>query len=344
MKMLKQLLEAFDVKTLLAYARAQQANDFLGPVLFPTKTVDELTFEYFKELNRLPVMATVQAYGAETPIASREGLDKVSGEIPPIKRKIPLNERHILALRREGLGDFARVVDAVYGDLDKMLASVRSRMEAMRIEAISTGKLTLAENGVIMTVDYGVPSNHKEVLESTDLWSAASTAVPIDDIQEWVDEIVNDTGIRPTRALTSNTVVANLLKSVQIRKMIHGTDGATRPVTLAEVNQMLLAMELPAIATYDSKLRKEAATGTTSTERFLPADRFVLMPSDPLGETLLGPTAEALMSDVSEISGMFAQVYAENDPPVVWTKAAATAIPTMPMADAIFIATVLDLS
>ena len=205
MKMVKELLDFFNVKTTLAYARAAQPRPYVGPSLFPTQNIQDLDFEYFKSANRLPVMATVQAYGAETPIASREGIEKVKGEIPPIKRKINLDERYIIALRREGLGDIDIVKREVFNDLDRLISSVYDRIEAFRMEAISTGKLTIAENGVVMTVDYGVDSDHKDTLESTALWSAASTAVPITDIQGWVQQIVDDTGIRPTRALTSRS-------------------------------------------------------------------------------------------------------------------------------------------
>jgi hypothetical protein len=48
--------------------------------------------------------------------------------------------------------------------------------------------------------------------------------------------------------------------------------------------------------------------------------------------------------NAQEIAGMFASVYGTQDPPSLWTKVAATAIPTMPMADAIFLADVIDLS
>lgn len=348
MKMLKELLDMFNVRTVLSYVRTAQPRNYVGPTLFPVNTIQDLTFEYWKDLNRLPVMATVQAYGAETPIASREGIEKVKGEIPPIKRKINLDERYLIALKREGLGDMDIVKNAVFNDLDNLLKAVLDRIEAMRLEAICTGKLTLAENGVLMVVDYGVPDDHKDTLTTTDLWSANETATPITDIQGWVDQIVTDTGVKPTRALTSNTVIANLLKVDQVREMIYGTEGTTRAISLSMVNALLASMDLPTIASYDAKTRTEAANGTLTTRRFFDEDKFVLLPPDPVGETLFGPTAEALMSEagltVTETAGLYAQVYGTQDPPSIWTKVAATAIPTMPMADTIFIADVIDLS
>ena len=109
---------------------------------------------------------------------------------------------------------------------------------------------------------------------------------------------------------------------------------------------MLAQMELPQIAQYNQKYRIEAAAGTYTTARFLDDSLFLLLPPDPLGETLYGPTAEALMSDAglsaTEISGLYSTVTSDDDPPAIWTKVAATAIPTFSMADAVFIATVLS--
>ncbi len=342
----RQLLDFFDVKTTLSYVRAKQPQDYIGPTLFPVKNVNTLDIEYFKSQNKLPVMATLQTFGAETPIASREGFQKVEGSIPAIKRKINLDERYLIALRREGIGDMDTVRNEVFNDLDRMTASVHARVEGLCIEALSTGKLTLAENGVVLNVDYGVDSTHKDTLESTALWSAGATATPVDDIATWTEKIVDDSGIRPTRALTSNTVVAALLKSQQIREMIHGESGSTIMITLAQVNTLLAQMELPQIAQYNQKYRIEAAAGTYTTARFLDDSLFLLLPPDPLGETLYGPTAEALMSDAglsaTEISGLYSTVTSDDDPPAIWTKVAATAIPTFSMADAVFIATVLS--
>lgn len=347
MALINELLKEFNRKATLTYARTRTENNpanYLGPTLFPLNSVPELTFEYFKDLNRIPVMAHVQAYGAEASIASREGLEKVAGEIPPIKRKINMNERTLLALKREGLGDIDIVRNTIYNDLDNMIDAVLARVEKMRIDAVSTGKLVLNENGVIMTVDYGVPAGNKQTLSGTALWSDAVNSTPIDNIIAWTDIVVTASGIRPTRALTSNTVVANLIKSVQVRKMIYGDNGGSRAVTLSQLNELLRTLDLPLIGTYDVQVRVENADGTTTAQRLLDTKKFILLPPDTLGETLSGPTAEALLDpevSAQEARGIYAIVYQEAEPPMVWTKAAATMIPTFPMADAVFQADVL---
>ena len=341
------LLKEFNRKAVLAYARARQPRTYVGAALFPVKPVNELSFEYWKSLNLLPVMASIQAYGAEAQIASRDGADKVSGEIPPIKRKIALNERDLIALKREGAGDVDMVRNTLYNDLDNMIDSVMARIEKMRMDTISSGQMAINENGVIVTVNYGVPAGQIVDLDAHNDaegdWDQAN-AEPITMMLAWVDAVVGGCGIRPTRALTSNTIVANMMKNAQIRKMLYGDAGASRAVSLSDINSLLASLDLPQIATYDLQVRVQAENGVITTVRFFPEKKIVLLPPTSCGETLMGPTAEALLDgevEAKEAAGIYARVDEVQEPPAVWTKAAATSIPTFPMADAVYIATVL---
>lgn len=344
---MSELLKEFSRRATLAYARARQPRNYVGQTLFPVNTVNELTFEYWRSQNMLPVMASVQAFGAEAQIASRDGAVKVSGEIPPIKRKINLGERHLIALKREGAGDVGMVRDQLYNDLDNMIDSVQARIEAMRMSAVASGQIVLNENGVVMTVDYGVPQGNQDALPAQNVaggqWDQAN-AEPITMIQTWVDAVVASSGVKPTRALTSSTVVANMIRNAQIRTMIYGDAGGSRAVSINQLNDLLETLDLPRIATYDLQARVQADNGQITTARFFPANRFVLLPETPLGDTLIGPTAEALLDtevDAKEVAGVYAVVTQETEPPAIWTKAAACAIPTFPMADAVFQAQVL---
>ena len=223
-------------------------------------------------------MASVQAFGAEAQIASRDGAVKVSGEIPPIKRKINLGERELIALKREGAGDVAMVRDQLYNDLDNMIDSVLARIEAMRMSALATGQIVLNENGLIMTVNYGVPQGNQAILQAQNVpggqWDQAN-AQPITMIQTWVNAVIAACGVRPTRALTSNTVVANLIRNAQIRTMIYGNQGGSRAVSVNQLNDLMQTLNLPQIATYDlisTRRMHDNAAGFRPTGRAAAAD------------------------------------------------------------------------
>jgi hypothetical protein len=336
------LLKEFTRKKVLSYARNIPEEGHIGPTLFPVVPVNELTFEYWQNLNLLPVSASLQAYGAEAQIASREGAQKVSGEIPPIKRKIYLDERNMLALKREGAGDVDMVRNELYNDIDNMVAAVYARIERLRMQILAAGQLVLQENGVQLNVNFGVPAAQQQPPAAS--WDDAANRTIIADIQAWAQLVEANTGVRPARALTSDTVANLMLTDQTIRDMIWGPVGDNRPVTWQEINRLLATMDLPQIATYNKRVRSQNEDGTYNTFRYFPADRFVLMPEGKLGDTLMGPTAEALLDDEVEaknVAGIYANVTHENEPPMIWTKAAATSIPTFPAADLVYQAQVI---
>lgn len=341
----KSIAEIFDTATLLNYLKERKYAPMLGESLFPNEKIQGLKIEYIKGASNIPVMASVHAFDTESEIASREGFETVEQKIALIKRKIRMNEELIIQLSRpRDTREQQYAINKVYNDVDNMVIAVRARVEAMRMEALSTGKIIVNENGVAVTVDYGVPEAHKETLSGTSIWTNEAST-PLDDIYEFVDTVVGTTGTKPTRALTSRSVLNALLRHTSIRKAIHGVN-SDRVITVNDLNALLKAMELPVIATYDERVRVQGADGTYATNRYFPEDKFVMFPDGALGNTIYGLTAEEIelandsSVDMNSIGNIIAMVYNTTDPVARWTKAVATALPSFPVADEIFIAKV----
>jgi hypothetical protein len=336
------VLQLFPQKEILNYLGNRQYPALLGETLFPEVKRQSLEFDQIKGARRIPVIASVHAFNSEAEIGSREA-SKQALELALIKRKLQMDERDIIALENPRNSDEQQyLMREVYNDIDTLVAGVRARIELMRMEAVSNGTVTLNENNLSATLDYGVPSNHKEVLSGTDLWSDPDSD-PIGQIMEWV----NILGTNPGRALTSNTILASLLKHPKVAGALFGQN-TSRIASRAELNAYLQQLGLPAIATYDETYRKQAANGTYTTNRYFPANKFVLLPDSTLGETIYGPTAEEIRLtrdpsiQTSQIGNVLAMVYEENlDPVSTWTKAVATALPSFPAADEVFQAQVI---
>lgn len=343
---MKSVLDHFNARQMITYARQRQVRQYVGETLFPANTINDLDFEYFRGAQNLPVMAQVQAFGAEASIADRDTLSTVKGSLPPIKRKIPVNERDIIKLQapRTGTNEVDEAIRSIYNDTDNMIDAVNARIEWMRMQALATGQIVLNENGVILSVDYGVPAGNKETLTGTALWSDTANADPIADMIRWRDYLIDTYGVAPERSLTSTRQIGYLLQNQKIRELVHGrATGAVAPaISQAQLNQLLQTEGLPPIAAYDLQVRSQAADGTKTNVKLFPANKFVMMPGGPLGETLYGPTAEALALagdgdiEMSQVAGIVAVVYKEKEPPAIWTKAAAVALPTFPNADLVF--------
>jgi hypothetical protein len=323
--------------------------------LFPTKGVLGLTYEYWIGQNTRPVMATITPYDVEAPLASRIPIEPPKrGSMPKIQRKIRLGEEEklmlIKVLQNKALeAEVKQYISDRYNDVDAMVSAVQARKAYLALQALFTmGAITFAEDGVILTVDFGVPAGQREVLSTP--WSDPA-ANPYEDFRRFKAAVEDAQGISPTRALTSRAVVNYLLGNDKMRELVIGrnfTAQAIRAVpSLQVLNEYLAANELPEIATFDGKVLVEDAAGARALTRLTPQDKFIMLPDGPLGHMLEGTTAEALgmvengTLDVSDAPGIWAGVTKESDPPVQYTKAAMVAFPTFPTADRVFQAEVI---
>ncbi|MFS8640209.1 MAG: major capsid protein [Symbiobacteriaceae bacterium] len=356
------LMQQLHPRTILYYARDfGTINDGtladawqLVRELFPVRNVVDLKYDYWVGQHKRPVMAKFNAYDAEASVASRLPIGPhVKGELPKIARKVRLGEEERLLLLRINQNaalpsDVQQYIQRIYDDVTDMRDAVLARIVKLCLDAVSTiGTITVNEGGVIMEVDFLIPSGHTEVLATP--WTSPD-ANPYEDIRRWVQVMEDTQGFTPTRALTSTRVVRALLANPNTRELILGGAYAgqvKRVPTLQEFNDWAQAFGFPQIGVLDAQIWVEDEAGNRTLTRLFPEDKFVLLPPEPLGELLFGPTAEALgMVEAGELGaeeapGIWAGTYRETDPPVQWTKAAAVAFPTFPGADRIFIADVL---
>lgn len=336
------ILELFSQPEILNYLRDRQYPALLGETLFPEVKKQSLKFDQIKGASRVPVIASIHAFDTEAEIGSRES-SKMALELALIKRKLPMKEEDIIALESpRNAAEQQYLMKEVYNDVDTLVQGVRARAEAMRIEALANGEVTLDENELDAKIDYLVPANHKEVLSGTDLWTDP-TSDPITQMYDWF----NTLGTNPGRVLTSNKVLMALLRHPKVVGALFGNSSA-RVATRTDLNALLTQLELPTIATYDRFYRKQLPNGTYVQKRYFPEDKFVMFPSEAVGETIYGPTAEEIrlsrdpQIDMTKVGNVLAMVYEETKDPVsTFTKAVATALPSFPLADEVFQAKVV---
>lgn len=331
------ILELFKQIEILNYMKSRQYPALVGETLFPEVKKQSLEFDMIKGGSSLPVIASVHAFDTESEIGSREA-SKMAIELALIKRKIQMKEKDIIAIESpRNAAEQEYLMKNVYNDIDVLVAGVRARVEAMRMEAIASGTVTLNENGLNMVVDYQVPVGNKEALAGTGLWTD-DTSDPIEDLLRWAAVLDG----RPTRALTSSTVLSTLLRHPKVIGALFGKD-SMRVATRGDLNAFMQQHELPVIGVYDQQYRKQGANGVYTKYRYFPNNKFVMFGDGALGETLYGPTPEESRLvrdpavDVSNVGNVLAMVYEESlDPVSTWTKAVATAIPSFPAADEVF--------
>lgn len=333
--------ELLTPQELIDYTKARQTEAYMGEVLFPERKTEAMEIKMIKGASDLPVSAHIHAFDTETELGSREGAEYSMQDLALIKRKIKLGEKEIIALESpRNDQEEAEMIRRVYHDVDTLVSSVKTRVECLRMEALSTGKLAINENGFKASIDYGVPTEHK----AAKTWKSGTPTI-LEDMDAFVNQIVKDTGFTPSRALTSKANLNTILRDERIRSAVFGVNSA-KMLTVAELNAFLAQQSLPQIAIYDKQYRTQDTKGKYASKRFLPESAFIMMPDGKLGDTFYGLTAEELELrknpdlDVSSVGNIVVVQYDTVDPVGRWVKAVATAMPSFPYADQVFIATI----
>lgn len=325
----------FTPRTLSQYSRTAAldlaVNRFTLNQWLPNRNIDDLTYRFNRGGDTLIEAATYRSYDAESSIAGRPGVTRVSGELPPISRKIVLGEYDRL---RQRANPDQSIQDAILSDAERVTRQILARLEVARGDALVNGEVTINEDGVVATVDFG-RSTDMEVTANV-LWSTTATADPIADLQAWVSAYIDLNGEAPAVMLTSTRVRGLLLQNAAIRTLAGNLNGTPTLVSPDTLNQVLSSYDLPRLVTYDARY-SVAGTSTRVID-----DHFALLlpaPTDPnspdgtdLGATFFGTTAESLDPSFGlsgQEAGLAVGVYRREDPISLWTKAAAIALPVL---------------
>ncbi len=329
-----------DPQTLTGYARAAladfDANQFKLSRWLPNRPVNDLEYRFVKGGEGLIEAATFRAWDTESPIGKRPGLTRVSGELAPISKKIPLAE--YARLKQRNLP--AEVTSNLYSDTVRLVKSVAARMELARGAALVGGAVTISENGLQASADFGRSGSHSVTAGTT--WATASTDI-LGDLQTWTQLYLDDNGVLPGVILTSRKVLTYLQKNTGFQKIIYGgNSNAPAYLTVDAVQSTLDAYGLPRIETYDVSVN----VGGVAT-KVIADDKVLLLPAADsiLGATLYGVTAEAISNDYQitggDEAGIVAGTWESKDPINLWTKANAVAFPVLANPDFSFVADVI---
>lgn len=313
-----------------------QVNQFTLSQWLPNLDIDDLQYRFLRGGEGLVDAATVRAYDAESGIGSRPGVTRVTGELPPISRKIRLGEFD--RLRQRHLNQ--AVADAILDDAERMARAVSARVEMFRGEALYAGSLTINENGVVTTVDFGRAGGH--TVSAGTPWSTVASATPLADLLSWQATYNTSNGENPGAIIISTRILGYLLRNAEIRALAATVAGTPSIVSVDTVNAVFAAYGLPPIHIYDAQVRVAGAA-----TRVIPDDKVVLAPApgpaNQLGATLWGVTAESLEPEYGvegDEPGIVAGAYSTKDPVAIWTKAAAIVLPVLANPDLSFCADV----
>ena len=301
---------------------------------------------------QIPVMAQFHGFDTEAQTTFRVPIDSHNIEKGLIKVKINQSERLRTLLRTGVQGDDA-LYEYVINDGVRLAEQVVTRTKVAKNELLATGKITIKENNLNLTVDYGVPNAHTAL--TLDFGAGATSDVPAQ-IQAIIDNAA-DEGVIINGIFTSRAIIGKLRNNAAIQKAINGNVGAGALVRASALNDYLAEeFGITQVLTNDLSYGASASIGANGrpsvvSKRYYPQNKVTFFATNVggrLGTGLWGDSPEADVRQLMQVSGSTVSPYVwvsqwtEHDPAVLWTKASALFMPVLYSPDSLYIATAAE--
>ncbi len=301
---------------------------------------------------QIPVMAQFHGFDTEAKTTFRVPIDTHNIEKGLIKVKINQSER-LRALTGRGVVGNEALYDYVLQDGIRLADQVITRTKVAKNELMATGKVTIKENNLDLTVDYGVPSAN--LAHTVDVGAGAAT-----DVLSAIETIINAAtakGVTITGMLTSRAVLTKLRRNAGLQSAIYGTAGSGTLIRRGDL-EALLAEEfgINQVITNDLTYGADASIDATgrpavTQARYYPNNKITFFATNQggnLGTGLWGDPPEVDMGQFYPVGGSGVSPYVfisqkmEWDPAVLWTKASGLFMPVLYNPNSIYVATVTE--
>lgn len=319
--------------------------------LFSDDKTDNLVaaWETIASEYQIPVMAQFHGFDTEAQTTFRVPIDNHNIEKGLIKVKINQSERMRSLLRAGVRND--QMYDYVINDGVRLADQVVTRTKVAKNELMATGKITIKENNLDLTVDYGVPSAQTSF--TLDLSTSADISAQIQEIIDYATSI----GVTITGMMTSKKNITKMRKNAGLQAAINGNVGAGQLIKSTSLSAYLEEeFGINQIITNDLTYGASSIIGADgrpviTQKRYFPEDKvtfFATNPSGRMGVGLWGNPPEVDAGQVMSVSAsgqspyVYISQWQETDPAVLWTKASSLFMPVLYNPNALFIATVDD--
>jgi hypothetical protein len=102
-------------------------------------------------------------------------------------------------------------------DLAELDDMILRREEWMAAQVLTTGKVRCQGDGIDETIDFLMEAEHLPVLAGAALWSATTTAKPLQNMRDWKRLIAKDSGVNPTDVIMSPDVYDAMLYTDEVK-------------------------------------------------------------------------------------------------------------------------------
>ena len=319
---------------------SQDREPYLLTEMFPADKKLGLDLSFIKGSSGLPAVLKLSAFDVKAIPRDRIGFEKLQAEMPFFKESLYIDEKlrqelnMVLETGNQAYIDV--VMNRVFADEIQLLEAASAARERMRAMALTTGAVTLASNGQAYTYDYQMPDSHK-------LTNASFNDADYDIagyINEVLDTVEDDTGVRPNRGLVSRAEWNKMKNNTLIKKNIYVLTNGVGTVNDNTLRDYLYDQTGVEFVVYAKRYKDE----NKITKRFIPDDLVVLFPAGSLGKTWFGTTPEEsdlMTGSAANVTitdtGVAVTTVKMTDPVNVETKVTQICLPSFEMADQVAI-------
>ena len=299
----------------------------------------------------IPKMAKYHAFDTESNKTYRPVLENHEIEKGLIKVKINTSET-LLAAMNAGVTVPDRLADYVFNDAFNLAEQIKTRTLVAKYELAATGAVTIGENNLSLTVDFGVTAEQKSY--TIDLGTNSDVFGAI----QGIIDAAKEKGVVINGMITAGKNITKMRQNTKVQIAINGSASSGATVKRSSFEDFLATeygitriVEADGIYNPDNEaMNASTSVGSISSLRYFPENKitfFATMPNNRLGTGLWGvPPAvqNKLISTQGTSAGRYIYVdqWTEHDPDVLWTRASAVFIPILVNPDSLYIATVTE--
>jgi len=345
------MIPATDWLDLSANIDVTRPNDPIDSLFGDTKTDNIMAeWESIRSQYLLPSMAYFHGFDTEAHTAIRMPIEAHNIEKGLIKEKINQSER-LRAIRGKGEQRESKLYEYTVNDALHRADAIITRTKVAKYEIMATGGMTIKENNLDLSIDYGVPAENLAL--TLDFGVGASKDLPAQ-IQDIID-MASDLGVTITGIMTAGKNITAMRNNAAMQRVINGTIGAGVQLRRSQLENYLQdEYGINRVINADLRYRidvgiDENGEPISEIKRYFPDNKVTFFAEGvggQMGVGLWGNPPEADRPDLINVENSDVSPYiwisqkAEWDPTVVWTKASALFIPMLYSPNSLFVSTV----
>ena len=280
---------------------------FIGQEYLPA--VESYEMEWHETvIERQADMANIVDNGADLPLTDRDPMSTVSGQIVDMGQSYIVDKKELGALLDKGNAQRRLIAEKqLLGKTATVKSNIDARVEWMRWQALGSGALTYNKDGIILGVDFKVPSGNKKIAGTK--WDDINPTI-LADLELWNQSYVDLNGMTPDDFVCGISIIRTIMNDAGVRLGVTGL--TNKLLTIEELNAFLRGRQMAPLRAFDTSVtyRDVNNNGVRVSQRLLSAKVGVfLVRGSMIGEQIMGPTIENKMNP-----GIYARTFTQERP------------------------------